>query len=632
MGENTRHILLNFRVGILAFIAMMLMLAMSISAAGQDISVRAAVEKQEVMVGEPFLLQIQVTGDGSPSVPDLSGLSGFTVQDRGGQQNNSESITIINGRMERVSQRGYIFNYSLTPQQTGSLIVPAITVVVDNKTYQTVPVRISVSEPKETDDFKLRLEISQKEMYVGEPVVLTATWYVGKDVESFEFSYPLPDDPRFTVAMLDDPALNQQNAIKIALGKKTIIARKGQGVLDGKQYLTVSFKQILIPRQAGAVKLPPATVSAQALVGYRQQRNRDPMADFFERDIFGRGNRAVYETVITPSNELTIQVTALPTAGKPANFSGLVGQYSIAAEATPAEVSVGDPITLKVMVTGPEYLDNVELPLLQEQELLARDFKIPEEMAAGEVQGRVKVFTQTIRAKHSEVRAVPPITFSYFNPATGKYETVRSGPVPLNVQTARVVTAQDAEGQQVVKPKKELTVFEKGIAYNYEDPQVLQNEDRMTRWLTSPRMLLFLVLPPLVYLLLLGGVAVVRRQRLDPEGQQARKAYGELDKSLKAIDRQATENDGSGYVRLSEALRAYLGKKLRLAAGALTYHDVQGLLTKRGVDSRVLSGLKAILDQCEAHRFAGPAGGGSDLKNLAAKASEVAAALERSLS
>jgi hypothetical protein len=230
------------------------------------------------------------------------------------------------------------------------------------------------------------------------------------------------------------------------------------------------------------------------------------------------------------------------------------------------------------------------------------------------------------------VRAVPPITFSYFNPATGKYETVRSGPVPLNVQTARVVTAQDAEGQQVVKPKKELTVFEKGIAYNYEDPQVLQNEDRMTRWLTSPRMLLFLVLPPLVYLLLLGGVAVVRRQRLDPEGQQARKAYGELDKSLKAIDRQATENDGSGYVRLSEALRAYLGKKLRLAAGALTYHDVQGLLTKRGVDSRVLSGLKAILDQCEAHRFAGPAGGGSDLKNLAAKASEVAAALERSLS
>ena len=69
------------------------------AAQGTDktISIQAQVDKEEVSVGESFMLQIKIDGDDSPAEPDLSGLSDFTVIPKGGGQNNRESITIING-------------------------------------------------------------------------------------------------------------------------------------------------------------------------------------------------------------------------------------------------------------------------------------------------------------------------------------------------------------------------------------------------------------------------------------------------------------------------------------------------------------------------------------------------------
>ncbi len=623
-----RHILLNWHLDIKVLGMVLLMLAMSsLSVNGQEISVQAAVEKQQVFVGESFLFQVQVEGHSSPEEPDLSSLIDFHVQPRGGQQNNSESITIINGRMERVSKQGYIFNFALTPKSSGSFTIPSLSVIVDNKSFQTRPVRISVAEPVESDDFKLRLSLAKSTLYVGEPVLLTVTWYIGKDVEGFDFSYPIADDQRFSLVELEPSSINRQNAIKIPLAGKTILGKKEQGSLDGKQFLTVSFEQIFIPIQAGVHTLPQVTVSARALVGYRRQQSRDPFADFFNRS--GRG---VYETIITPSNKVQVEVLPLPAEGRPAHYTGLVGEYSMVAEATPTEVSVGDPITLKVMVTGPEYLDNIVLPPLHEQESLARDFKIPEEMSAGEIQGRVKEFTQTIRAKNTEVKEIPAISLSYFNPENRTYEIAQSTSIPLSVKTARVITAQDAEGQQTIEVnKREIKVFQEGIAYNYEDLDVLQNEDRISLWLTSRWGLLLVVLPPVFYLLIFFITIIVRHQQSDPEELLARKAYGQMVKDLKMIVRESTGDVSAGYVRLSEILRGYLGKKLRIAAGAITSHDVDKNLADHGVSEEILKGLKQILDECEAHRFAGGNTGQSDLQNLVSKTMDIASKLEKIL-
>ncbi|MCP5112400.1 MAG: protein BatD, partial [bacterium] len=168
------------------------------------------------------------------------------------------------------------------------------------------------------------------------------------------------------------------------------------------------------------------------------------MDDLFDMMPFGQ--RAVYESFVVPSNSLALTVAEVPAAGRPDNFSGLVGNYRMAVQATPTEVNVGDPITLTLRISGPEYLDAIELPPLTNQTALARDFKIPPERAAGVVKGSAKSFTQTIRAKHSDVIEIPPIELAYFDADSGSYKVARTAAVPLTVQGTRIVTARDAEG------------------------------------------------------------------------------------------------------------------------------------------------------------------------------------------
>ncbi|MDP2107099.1 MAG: BatD family protein, partial [Desulfobulbaceae bacterium] len=89
----------------LAVVALLLSLAGVVRAA---VTVQAVVDQEEVYVGQSFTLQVQVEGSDSPGEPDISSLIDFTVEPRGGQQNSSESVSIINGRMSRVSHRGYV--------------------------------------------------------------------------------------------------------------------------------------------------------------------------------------------------------------------------------------------------------------------------------------------------------------------------------------------------------------------------------------------------------------------------------------------------------------------------------------------------------------------------------------------
>lgn len=581
--------------------------------AAEALSARSAVEKSEVFTGESFIFQIQVEGYDAPDGPDVSGIRDFNVQSLGGQQNSSSSITIVNGRMTEKVRRGYIFSYRLTPKEAGLLTIPSIKVSANGQTVSTQPVRIRAIKPTEIEDFKLRLELSSTKCYVGQPITLTATWYIGKDVEGFEFNLPVLADERFAVADVDtqiDPG--QENLyLRIPVGDGEVIGKKGRDRLDGTQYMTVRFQKILIPIKPGTLTIPQGTVACNAVMGYQKSRqSSDPIDRFFDDDFFfGRKKRAIVKKFVIPSNEPILTVLDLPEEGKPANFTGLVGKYSIEAGAIPTEVRVGDPITLTLRVTGPDYLKNVRLPPLDQQPALARDFKIPEEMAAGKVEGRMMTFTQTLRAKHAEVKTIPPIELSYFDAETGNYALASSDAIPLNVSSTRIVTARDAEGRLLPEEtKSELESWAEGIAYNYEDLSALRNQAYSPdMWINSPVWMALVGLPPLVYLILFTSVRIIRRRKADPAAQQARKAYGELVKTLHGVRSKVSGDLVRTHASVLEALRHYLGGRLRLSPGALTFSDVNDALLARRVDSDAIERLKRLFEECEASRYTGTA-------------------------
>ncbi len=580
------------------------------------VSAKALLEKDSVSLGEPFIMQIRVEGvEISPGVapPDMSAVSDFTVEPLGGQSNNSSSITIINGAVSKVESFGYTYSYRLTSKKKGRLAIPSIEVPVDatrSKTLRTAALTVTVTEPETSDDFHLELKFSKTELYVGEPAVLTVIWRIARDVEEVSFNLPILQEQAFTFS---DPQIERdpgKQYFQLSTGGTNIIAEKGTEVFNGRQYTTLSFQKILFAKTPGRFETPEATVSCKTLMGYsRQQRKRSPFDGFFDDDFFNPGRRGVYKTFVTRSEPVVLTALELPDEGKPAGFAGWVGRFHIESSATPTEVSIGDPLTLTVSVSGPEHLDNIALPSLADDPEIEENFKIPDEMAAGVIRGSTKEFTQTLRPKSSEIEAIPSIKIPYFNPDSGRYEVAESKPIPLIVKQTKILTSADVEGASpgTEVRKSELENWSRGIAHNYEGPQILARETyRISSIVRSPRWIALTFISFIAFLILLAFVKIRQRQTADPERWRSRKAFTLFEQRVQALRKKDVEG-GDSCALLLDALRSFLGDKLGCNGAALTFSDAKAKLEAKEVDVQIVERLRSLFEACEQGSYGGMA-------------------------
>lgn len=603
----------------------------------ENISVRAMVEKETVALGESFMFQIEVEGNdlSSSTTPlDMSPLKDFTVESMGNRSNSSSSITIINGQMNKVETHGYVMSYRLTPKKLGQTVIPSLSVPVGSQVFKTEPIALQVVQPETTQDFHLKVSFSKTRFYTGEPILMTVTWYLAKGIKDFTFHLPILENPSVT---LSDPEVDQnsgQQYYQIPLGQGSAIAQKGTDSFNGRDYTTLSFTKVLSASKPGVLEIPESTISCKALAGFsrtQRRRNSSPFDDFFNNDFFGSGIREVYKTFVARSEPVSLTVLPLPEEGKPDDFSGCIGHFHIEVTATPTQVSVGDPITLTTSIRGSDYLENVQLPPLSKNAELAKDFKIPNEMAAGIVKDGAKVFTQTVRAKTDTVTAIPPLRFAYFDPDLGKYQVAQSRMIPIEVKATRIVTASDAEGPASPAVKNELEAWSQGIAYNYEGPDVLENQRiRFSSLIRSPLWMGALLLPFSIYLVLLLFVRMRQERIADPDKFRSKKAFTTFKQNMKTLGKEQ-ENEAETYEHLLRAIRSYLGDKLKIEGAALTFKDAQEFLKDKGVDTELIQSLEELFSRCEQGRYGGGSAAPEFFDALESRAFETIQALERKI-
>ena len=82
---------------------------------------------------------------------------------------------------------------------------------------------------------------------------------------------------------------------------------------------------------------------------------------------------------------------------------------------------------------------------------------------------------------------------------------------------------------------------------------------------------------------------------------------------------------------LLQALRHYLGNRLGLSPGALTFADVEQRLAAREVDPELIKTLNNLFGRCEAGRYAGGALGGQTGTERANQVRQAAEKLEASI-
>ena len=569
-----------------------LLLAGRLSA--QDIGVRAAVSSQEIYRGEQITYQIQIEGSDTPEKPDTSGIADFEVTFESERANNSHSVTIINGQRSEVVRRGYLYTYRLTPRKPGVLTIPPVSVAIDGRSYRTNPVRIQVNEPRETDNYKLRLFLSKDSCYVGEGVVLRVVWYwdVERRATSLSsFSVPVLSSDGFRIVPIEPKAQGSAQLLRIPVqGEETIVVQD-ETTLDGRRFTALSFERRLVPKGSGIVEIPSATVVFEGVTGYEEYR-----------DFFGRtARREVTAKFVVPSNTLSLTVRDLPTEGRPASFSGLIGTYHIEATAAQTAVSVGDPITITIGVYGDGIIDEYHLPPLAEISTIAEGFKIPDDRAEGRTEGNGRIFTQTIRARSDKVETIPSISLTYFDPERGEYITSRTNPIPITVKETRIVTLRDVEGDEPISRTNELEAMTEGIAHNYDDLEVIEDREiGISVLLSRPFLLAGLGIFPLLYIGLLLALKYGQLQSRNESVKRERAALRVLEHGAKSMTDASVDID-----RLFDTLKQFLADRCGLPRHSMTIADVRKRLSTGGVREQAIAEIDEIFTECEAGRYGG---------------------------
>lgn len=575
-----------------ALLALVAAAAAAPGAGAQEVTVQAEVERREVYVGEPFGFRIVVAGSDQVIAPDAAAITGFAVRALGGGPNNSEIITTVNGRTTREVSRGYVLDYQLTAAAAGELTIPALTVQVAGQLRRTRALAIRARAPPEIADYLLRLSLEREQVWVGEPVLLTTTWMWNSELEPervYSVSHPLLEDAAARGLDFEPrvPAAGRRDPVVLQVAGRDTQWHWGQTRVDGQPFTTLSFAAALFPARPGALRAAPATVVFDGVAGYRQ-----------ERDFFGRTVRQpVRQRFVVPSNEVTLTVRALPEAGRPAQFSGLVGRFEITAQAAPQEVKVGDPVAFTVTISGSGDLRRLQAPDLAAVSAF-REFRVNAD-AVPALSAQRATLRHTLRALHPEVTAIPPVRISVFDAERGAYTELASEPIPITVHPTREVTLNDVEGA-AAEPAAGAPVGSSrdGIAHNYAGPALLVDQRFDARaFAASPGGLLALFGAPLL-LAALRLALVLRRYRPRRSGA----ALAALCRSVPAAGGGA-EGSGAEPAALLAALRAYLNAELRPGRAVHDFAGAAGPLRARGLEEADLEELRALFAALEAARY-----------------------------
>jgi len=577
------------------FIIFLFLLLSTVPATADSLSAQVKVESREVFVGDPFTLQVVVSGQEQPTPPDLSHLKNFKVEDLGVSNSSSSNVTVINGQMHQSIQFQYIYSYRITPLKSGLFTIPSFQIKTKQEETATRSFQIRVTPPIEDSSFKLIQELSKKSAFIGEPLTLKITWFLASDAEEPHFAMPILNDKRFTVAPLkiERQAGYEYIRLPLATGHE-VFAIKGMQKLNGQLFTTITFKEVVIPREVGELSLPQIVVTGKKITGYENSRQmgffgRDP---FF--DDFFTGKQAIYKRFAIPSNTPKITVKALPTVGKPSNFSGLIGDYSIITNATPTEVNVGDPITLTIEIAGPDYLENVtSFPLNLQTELL-KSFKIPAEMASPKNSRGVVSFTQTIRPIRADITAIPQLQLVYFDSKDEQYKTATSDSIPLKVSPAHIVTASDVEGVNIENnnDQKSPEIATNGIAYNYTDvEQLLANNNYSNTIRLNNYWIILAFLPCVIYIFILLNAFFAKFKF-------KQKRYQLLLKKLKQL---CTNNTSAAEIL--PIFMSYLSEKFNLPLGICSFEDIKPYLNQQTLSEQLQRELADCLSKLEAANY-----------------------------
>ena len=567
------------------------------------LDLKASLEMNNVSVGEPLYLYVTFTGAQDIDRPETPLIDGLKVKYVG----PAAEMSVVNG----VVSQSITFNFLIIPLKPGvydigpfqvehsgqvyrvnaqKLIVsgtPGRPGGVSGSSYSSAPgaaslstsqARTSQQTPYIGDKIFLKMQLEKTRLYINEEVTLIIKLYVSetglRDIE-----YPSYHHEGFSAGEFTKP-------------------ERLRDTFRGMRYDVLEFRQTLFGIKEGDYVLGPAKLNCKMVVRDGSSRRTSIFGvSVFMDDPIGQG----YKTypIELESDEIPVTILPFPKKDKPSNFQGAVGNFNFDVKTSTKEVKIGDPVTLTMTVSGSGNLDTVTAPNIEASD----KYKTYEPQVTKK--GDRKTYEQIIIPKTKELTEIPAVSFSFFNPIRGKYETLREGPFPIKVaeqpesgKAIRMVAMPDSD--HVFYPEEEIGSDIIHIKENIGDLH------RKGKFIYNS--LFFWMVQILAMGAFIGFYASYKKREriLTDKGyarflKAPRRARTGLARAKAAL---AKKEVLPFYDAIHKTLEEYLGNRFNLSKGNVTFQVVDHRLRGKGCDEEVLEMLRDIFSRCEMARYA----------------------------
>jgi hypothetical protein len=567
----------------------------------QDITIEAEYPSA-VEAGRQFSVAWTVnSGGGEFSAPSFEGFYKLM----GPQTSYSSSTQIINGKMSHETTYSYL--YYLQALNEGTYVIPPASYTLKNKTYYSDSIRIEVLgtgasqqsvQPGANNgtalkvqpaggDVSVDLSLNRKEVYIGEHIAATVKIYTRVDLSGItEIKYP--SFTGFLKSDIETPPLTQLR----------------QENVNGTVYGTGVIQNFLLfPQVTGEITIDPVQITVLV-------RQKSSQTDPFFGDFFSNF-QTVQMAVVSP----VVKVNVKPLPGiKPAEFSGVVGKLDLKSTINKDSVDVNDAVNLKIIISGNGNLKLAEAPKLT----LSPDIEIYDPKFTDNIKNSLsgtsgqRTFEYLLIPRHYGDFTIPPVTYSYFNTSSGKYETLTTKEFRFYARKG----TESAAGITVYGgvSKEDVRYVGKDIRFIKPDPGKLTRS--VNNIISNTSFYSIFAIALLIFLIIIFVRREHIRRNADLTAVRNRKAGKIAGKRLKAASGcMKREEMDRFHEEILKAIWGYLSDKLNIPVSDLTRNNAVTALKEKGISDEDITSLTGILDSCEYERYA-PASSGTEAANI----------------
>ena len=508
-------------------------------------------------------------------------------------QPSFEGFRIIAGPSQQVSQSWIngktsfekSYSYFLLPNQKGNLVIKQAAIEFNGQIYKTSPVRINVTaateQPRDSNDSQISADdnlylvadISNTNPYINQPITVVYKLY---------FSYNIGLDGGFKE--LSKPKYNDFWSQNIDI--KQLVAE--EGMFKGEKYRYVILrKTVLYPQKSGKLEIEPLSLD----IGVQLPTNR---RDMFGRVIVTNGNKRV------SAGAKTINVKALPEAGKPADFSGAVGRFDFKAIPSKTTLKNGESLDFVLSVTGTGNLKLFTLPKPEVPNALEMYDAVHDEKVSTPLSGMTGKISDsyTIIPQFKGNYSIKPLHFSYFDLDSRTYKTISSKEIMINVLDGPMQNEETHSTADAAKNK--ITGVEQ---FKFIDLKTNLSAKNEPAFFGSSKFYALMVLP----FLLLPIIVLFKKKKEAIDGDVFGNRIKMNNKLAKKYLSEATKqinNKEPFYVALEKAMHNFLKAKLHIETSEMSKDNIKELLLSKNANPEVVNNFIALTENCELARYA----------------------------